>query len=43
MIDAKTFSPNLVAAVELPAKVPVGFHAFFVTEVRQHFFFHFII
>jgi len=32
VIDAKTMSPNLIAAVELPAKVPVGFHAFFVTE-----------
>ncbi|XP_022895849.1 carotenoid 9,10(9',10')-cleavage dioxygenase 1-like [Olea europaea var. sylvestris] len=32
VIDAKTMSPNPVAVVELPKRVPYGFHAFFVTE-----------
>ncbi|KAJ8492688.1 hypothetical protein OPV22_014409 [Ensete ventricosum] len=32
VIDAKTMSADPVAVVELPARVPYGFHAFFVTE-----------
>ncbi|KAK4488621.1 hypothetical protein RD792_004390 [Penstemon davidsonii] len=32
VIDAKTMSPDPVAVVELPKRVPYGFHAFFVTE-----------
>lgn len=35
MIDAKTMSPDPVATVELPTRVPFRFHAFFVTEVRS--------
>ncbi|XP_058006907.1 carotenoid 9,10(9',10')-cleavage dioxygenase 1 isoform X1 [Hevea brasiliensis] len=45
VIDAKTMSSDLVAVVELPHRVPYGFHAFFVTEVNltslQDFFFHY--
>ncbi|CAL9004074.1 unnamed protein product [Prunus brigantina] len=33
VIDAKTMSSDPVAVVELPHRVPYGFHAFFVTEV----------
>ena len=33
VIDAKTMSPDPVAVVELPNRVPYGFHAFFVNEV----------
>jgi len=33
VIDAKTMSANPVAVVELPHRVPYGFHAFFVSEV----------
>ena len=33
VIDAKTMSADPVAVVELPHRVPYGFHAFFVTEV----------
>lgn len=32
VIDAKTMSSEPVAVVELPKRVPYGFHAFFVTE-----------
>lgn len=32
VIDAKTMSADPVAVVELPYRVPYGFHAFFVTE-----------
>ncbi|KAK4771698.1 hypothetical protein SAY87_032230 [Trapa incisa] len=32
IIDAKTMSPDPVAVVELPHRVPYGFHAFFVSE-----------
>ena len=32
VIDAKTMSADPVAVVELPSRVPFGFHAFFVTE-----------
>ncbi|XP_020214194.1 carotenoid 9,10(9',10')-cleavage dioxygenase 1-like isoform X3 [Cajanus cajan] len=32
VIDAKTMSSDPVAVVELPHRVPYGFHAFFVTE-----------
>ncbi|KAJ8748707.1 hypothetical protein K2173_011255 [Erythroxylum novogranatense] len=32
VIDAKTMSPDPVAVVELPHRVPYGFHAFFVTQ-----------
>lgn len=33
VIDAKTMSVEPVAVVELPHRVPYGFHALFVTEV----------
>jgi hypothetical protein len=33
VIDAKTMSADPVAVVELPNRVPYGFHAFFVNEV----------
>ncbi|CAI9103068.1 OLC1v1001501C3 [Oldenlandia corymbosa var. corymbosa] len=32
VIDAKTMSSDPVAVVDLPKRVPYGFHAFFVTE-----------
>ncbi|KAK9018089.1 hypothetical protein V6N11_001073 [Hibiscus sabdariffa] len=32
VVDAKTMSADPVAVVELPHRVPYGFHAFFVTE-----------
>uniref|UniRef100_A0A2P2LL84 carotenoid 9,10-dioxygenase n=3 Tax=Rhizophora mucronata TaxID=61149 RepID=A0A2P2LL84_RHIMU len=32
VIDAKTMSADPVAVVELPHRIPYGFHAFFVTE-----------
>ncbi|KAL6981234.1 Dixin [Sarracenia purpurea var. burkii] len=32
VIDAKTMSANPVAVIELPHRVPYGFHALFVTE-----------
>nr|AIZ09096.1 carotenoid cleavage dioxigenase 1 [Ipomoea batatas] len=32
VIDAKTMSADPVAVVDLPKRVPYGFHAFFVTE-----------
>ncbi|XP_051146077.1 carotenoid 9,10(9',10')-cleavage dioxygenase [Andrographis paniculata] len=32
VIDAKTMSLDPVAVIELPKRVPYGFHAFFVTE-----------
>ncbi|PON40749.1 Carotenoid cleavage dioxygenase [Trema orientale] len=32
VIDAKTMSADPVAVVDLPRRVPYGFHAFFVTE-----------
>ncbi|XP_074332838.1 carotenoid 9,10(9',10')-cleavage dioxygenase 1-like isoform X3 [Apium graveolens] len=32
VIDAKTMSPDPIAVVELPSRVPYGFHAFFMTE-----------
>ncbi|PSS24461.1 Carotenoid 9,10(9',10')-cleavage dioxygenase [Actinidia chinensis var. chinensis] len=32
VIDAKTMSTDPVAVIELPTRVPYGFHAFFVTE-----------
>ncbi|ERN11802.1 carotenoid 9,10(9',10')-cleavage dioxygenase [Amborella trichopoda] len=32
VIDAKTMSPEPVAVIELPKRVPYGFHAFFVSE-----------
>lgn len=35
VIDAKTMSADPVAVVELPCRVPYGFHAFFVTEVSD--------
>lgn len=33
VIDAKTMLADPVAVVELPNRVPYGFHAFFVSEV----------
>ena len=36
VIDAKTMSADPVAVVELPTRVPYGFHAFFVTEVSNY-------
>ncbi|WRX08723.1 Carotenoid oxygenase - like 1 [Theobroma cacao] len=36
VIDAKTMSADPVAVVELPHRVPYGFHAFFVTEEQLH-------
>ncbi|KAF5752656.1 carotenoid cleavage dioxygenase 1 family protein [Tripterygium wilfordii] len=33
VIDAKTMSSDPVAVIELPHRVPYGFHAFFVTEL----------
>lgn len=35
VIDAKTMSADPVAVVELPNRVPYGFHAFFVNEVSS--------
>ncbi|KAF9596675.1 hypothetical protein IFM89_012874 [Coptis chinensis] len=32
VIDAKTMSPDPVVVIELPNRVPYGFHVFFVTE-----------
>ncbi len=32
MWDAKTMSSDPVATVKLPARVPLGFHALFVSE-----------
>lgn len=32
IIDAKTMGPEPVAVVELPGRVPIGFHAHFVTQ-----------
>ncbi|GMN53613.1 hypothetical protein TIFTF001_022745 [Ficus carica] len=32
VVDAKTMSPDPVAVIDLPSRVPSGFHAFFVTE-----------
>ncbi|KAF8396151.1 hypothetical protein HHK36_017764 [Tetracentron sinense] len=45
VIDAKTMSAEPVAVIELPHRVPYGFHAFFVTEVgikviQSNTFFH---
>ncbi|KAG6406276.1 hypothetical protein SASPL_133876 [Salvia splendens] len=37
VIDAKTMSSDPVAVVELPKRVPYGFHAFFVNEVGASF------
>lgn len=37
VIDAKTMSPDPVAVVDLPSRVPPGFHALFVTEVSVLF------
>jgi hypothetical protein len=43
VIDAKTMSPDPVAVVELPNRVPYGFHAFFVNEVLESFSCSFLI
>lgn len=42
VIDAKTMSSDPVATVELPTRVPYGFHAFFVNEVGASLFFLFL-
>nr|GMC84495.1 carotenoid 9,10(9',10')-cleavage dioxygenase 1-like [Ipomoea batatas] len=39
VIDAKTMSADPVAVVELPNRVPYGFHAFFVNEVSSLLYF----
>ena len=33
VVDAKTMSSEPVAVIDLPQRVPPGFHALFVTEV----------
>lgn len=38
VVDAKTMSPDPVAVIDLPGRVPSGFHAFFVTEVSVTIF-----
>ncbi|KAI9170526.1 hypothetical protein LWI28_029213 [Acer negundo] len=43
VIDAKTMSVDPVAVVELPHRVPYGFHAFFVTEVSSQIIYTFPI
>lgn len=35
VIDAKTMSPEPVAVVQLPTRVPFGFHAMHMTEVIE--------
>jgi hypothetical protein len=35
VIDAKTMSPDPVAVIELPGRVPIGFHGMFVREVSE--------
>ena len=37
VIDARTMSAEPVAIVELPHRVPYGFHALFVTEVLLNY------
>ncbi|CAM6088223.1 unnamed protein product [Calypogeia fissa] len=37
VIDAKTMSPDPVAVIELPARVPYAFHALFVPEAELQF------
>ncbi|OMP10070.1 Carotenoid oxygenase [Corchorus olitorius] len=39
VIDAKTMSADPVAVVDLPHRVPYGFHALFVTEVSMFYLF----
>lgn len=37
VIDAKTMSPDPIAVVELPVRVPHCIHALFVSEVSRNF------
>ncbi|WZZ82710.1 hypothetical protein YC2023_103282 [Brassica napus] len=40
VIDAKTMSSEPVAVVELPHRVPYGFHALFVTEFYKRYIYN---
>lgn len=35
VIDAKTMSQDPVAIIEIPSRVPYGFHSVFVSEVSE--------
>lgn len=35
VVDAKTMSSDPVAVIEIPSRIPYGFHASFLTEVRK--------
>ncbi|KAM0048156.1 putative carotenoid oxygenase [Helianthus debilis subsp. tardiflorus] len=43
IIDAKTMSPNPVAVIPLPHRVPYGFHAFFVIEISEFYDYYFLL
>ena len=42
MIDAKTMSENPIAVIDMPCRVPYGFHAFFLTEVSNMYIYIYI-